>query len=181
MRGRRVRPHVELCRLYMRLNNPTAAREHGRTALTEFRRMGAPAGEAQALFCLTESLRRGSESDRAEALNDAQVALKALEPLNYRDNLARAYHYLALAFEAQGMGKAEIRLDDRDAEQNAIADALITYLVRFDLADSRSEETEAGHYDYFISVDWDRLYRTAEAAGVDLPAALARAATIPGG
>ena len=40
-------------------------------------------------------------------------------------------------------------------EQNAIADALIMYLVRFDLAESRSEETEPGHYDYFISVNWD--------------------------
>jgi tetratricopeptide (TPR) repeat protein len=106
LRGRRVRPHVELCRLYTRLNNPTAARQHGRTALTAFREMGAVAGEAQALFCLTESLRRGSESDRAEALKNAQAALKALEPLEYRDNLARAHHYVALAFEAQG------RLDD---------------------------------------------------------------------
>ena len=88
---------------------------------------------------------------------------------------------LILAGEARGVGKPEIRLDDREPEQNAIADALITYLVRFDLADSRSEETESGHYDYFITVEWDKLYRTAQAAGVDLPAALARAATIPGG
>jgi tetratricopeptide (TPR) repeat protein len=102
LRGRRIRPHVELCRLYMRLNNPTSARQHGTTALTAFRSLGAPAGEAQALFCLTESLRRGNESDRAEALNNAQAALKALEPLKYRDNLARAHHYVALAFEAQG-------------------------------------------------------------------------------
>ncbi len=104
--GRRVRPHVELCRLYMRLNNPTAARQHGETALTAFRAIGASVGEVQARFCLTESLRRGSESDRAEALENAQTALKVLEPLKYRDNLARAHHYVALAFEAQG------RLDD---------------------------------------------------------------------
>ena len=82
---------------------------------------------------------------------------------------------------ARASGKHEIRLDDRDPEQNAIADALIAYLVRFDLAESRSEETEPGHYDYFISVDWDPLYRVAESAGIDLPAALARAASIPGG
>jgi hypothetical protein len=88
---------------------------------------------------------------------------------------------LILAFEAQGEGHPEIRLDDRDAEQNAIADALIKYLVGFDLAESRSEETEVGHYDYFVSVNWDPLYQFAESAGVDLPAALARAATIPGG
>ena len=75
----------------------------------------------------------------------------------------------------------EIRLDDRDTEQNAIADALIAYLVRWDLAESRSEETEPGHYDYFISVNWDALYQLAESAGIDLPAALARAASIPSG
>jgi hypothetical protein len=88
---------------------------------------------------------------------------------------------LLLAFEAQGIGHPEIRLDDRDAEQNAIADALITYLVGFDLAESRSVETEPGHYDYFISVTWAPLYRLAEEANIDLPAALARAASIPGG
>ena len=88
---------------------------------------------------------------------------------------------LLLAFEAQGLGRPEIRLDDRDGDQNAIADALITYLVRFDLAESRSEETEPGHYDYFISVDWGPLYRLAESAAVDLPGALARQASIPGG
>ena len=88
---------------------------------------------------------------------------------------------LLLAFEAQGTGSPEIRLDDRDAEQNAIADALIAYLVGFDFAESRSEETEPGHYDYFISVNWGPLYQVAESAGIDLPAALARAASIPGG
>jgi hypothetical protein len=53
--------------------------------------------------------------------------------------------------------------------------------VRFDFAESRSEETEPGHYNYFISVNWDPLYQVAESAGIDLPAALARAASIPGG
>ncbi len=88
---------------------------------------------------------------------------------------------LLLAFEAQGVGNPEIRLDDRDANQNAIADALIMYLVRFDFAESRSEETEPGHYDYFISVTWGPLYQAAASAGVDLPAALAASASIPGG
>jgi hypothetical protein len=113
------------------------------------------------------------ESEKRRIVTDAIAQARVLLP-SFRSGLV-------LAFEAQGVGSQEIQLDDRDAQQNAIADALITYLVRFDLADSRSEETEPGHYDYFISVAWDELYRTAEAAGVDLPAALARAATIPGG
>ena len=88
---------------------------------------------------------------------------------------------IILAYEAQGTGHPEISLDDRQAEQNAIADALITYLVRYDLAESRSEETDPGHFIYFVTVTWGDLYQFAEANGIDLPAALADAATIPGG
>ena len=113
------------------------------------------------------------EAEKRRIVNEAEDRARALYPA-FRNGLI-------LAFEAQGIGHPEIRLDDRDAEQNAIADALITYLVGFDLAESRSEESEPGHYDYFISVNWDPLYRLAETANVDLPAALARAATIPGG
>lgn len=88
---------------------------------------------------------------------------------------------IILAYEAQGTGHSEISLDDRQTEQNAIADALITYLVRYDLGESRSEETDRGHYMYFVSVTWGALYQFAEANGINLPAALADAATIPGG
>lgn len=96
--------------------------------------------------------------------------------------LAEAFRTgIVLAYEAQGTGHSEISLDDRQSEQNAIADALITYLVRYDLGESRSEETDLGHYIYFISVTWGALYQFAEANGIDLPAALADAATIPGG
>jgi hypothetical protein len=113
------------------------------------------------------------EAEKRHIVDDASQRARELLP-SFRTGLI-------LAFEAQGVGKSEIRLDDRDAEQNAIADALIMYLVRFDLAESRSEETEPGHYDYFISVNWDPLYQVATDAGIDLPAALARAASIPGG
>jgi hypothetical protein len=113
------------------------------------------------------------EADKQQIVTEAAERARQLFP-SFRNGLL-------LAFEAQGIGKHEIALDDRDAEQNAIADALIAYLVRFDFAESRSEETEPGHYDYFISVNWDALYQLAQSAGIDLPAALARAASIPGG
>ena len=112
------------------------------------------------------------EADKQQIVIDAAERARELFP-SFRTGLL-------LAFEAQGLGRHEIRLDDRDAEQNVIADALIAYLVRFEFAESRSEETEPGHYDYFIAVDWDSLYRLATSAGIDLPAALARAASVPG-
>jgi hypothetical protein len=113
------------------------------------------------------------EADKRRAASDAASRAQALAG-PFRQGLI-------VAFEAQGTGHAEIRLDDRDPEQNAITDALITYLVRFGLAESWSEETEPSHYNYFISINWDALYDVANRAGVDLPAALAQAASIPGG
>ena len=113
------------------------------------------------------------EARKSEIVASAEARAADLE-VAFRDGLV-------LAYEAQNMGHPEISLDDRQAEQNAIADALITYLVSFDLGESRSEETDPGHYLYFISVTWGDLYQFAEANGIDLPAALANAATIPGG
>ena len=113
------------------------------------------------------------EARKSEIVASAEARAADLEDA-FRDGLV-------LAYEAQNMGHPEISLDDRQAEQNGIADALITYLVSFDLGESRSEETDPGHYLYFISVTWGDLYQFAEANGIDLPAALANAATIPGG
>jgi hypothetical protein len=125
--------------------------------------LNAPADEDAAVI----------EAEKRHIVTEAAERARTLLP-SFRQGLI-------LAFEAQGICKTEIRLDDRDPVQNAIADALIMYLVRFDLAESRSEETEPGHYDYFISVNWDSLYQFADTVGIDLPAALARDASIPGG
>ena len=122
-----------------------------------------------------------SAEESAEAIDSAKERAVSTAAERAR-TLAPAFEGgLLLAFEAQAIGKPEIRLDDRDSQQNAIADALIAYLVAFDLAESRSEETVPGHYDYFIAVNWDALYRTGDSAGIDLPAAFARQARIPGG
>lgn len=80
---------------------------------------------------------------------------------------------LVAAYRARQAGVNEVVLDDRDPEENDMADALIGFLVSYELAASRSEETEPMHYRYFITVDWDRLRTVAEAARVDLDRALA--------
>lgn len=81
---------------------------------------------------------------------------------------------LVAAFRAHRAGVNEVVLDDRDPQENEMADALIGFLVSYELAASRSEETEPMHYRYFITVDWDRLRSVAGAARVDLDRALAR-------
>jgi hypothetical protein len=66
------------------------------------------------------------------------------------------------AWQRANQGGA-VSLDDRDPEQNAIASALIEYLVRFDLAESTSRDVGDNHYVYDIAVDWDRLREVAAA------------------
>lgn len=90
------------------------------------------------------------------------------------DELAGAFNQgLLAAHRANQAGENALVLDDRDPEENKMADALIGFLVSFELASSRSEETEPMHYQYTVMVDWDRLRQVAAEAGVDLDAALA--------
>jgi hypothetical protein len=90
------------------------------------------------------------------------------------DELADAFNQgLLAAYRANQAGDNELVLDDRDPEENRMADALIGFLVSFELATSRSEETDPMHYQYTITVDWDRLRAVAHNAGVDLNRALA--------
>lgn len=92
-------------------------------------------------------------------------------------------HQLAASFEAglhrawhrSTMGGHEIALDDRNQDENRIADALIQLLVRFDLAGSRTEQTDSRHYIYHIAIDWPRLRQVAGEADVDLDGALTAA------
>jgi hypothetical protein len=113
-----------------------------------------------------------ASSESGEAIDaDKREAIKREKAR--ADDLADPFREgLILAYRARQAGEREIALDDRDPNENAIADALIFALVRTDLAASISEETEQYHYVYRIAVDWDRLFEIATAAGVDLDATL---------
>lgn len=100
--GSLVRPNVELCRLYNRLIEPAQAREYGRRALAGYQTLGNRGGEAQALFCLTDTLRTGTPAERQEAGRHAAAAMTILEELKSEYNLPRAHYYVAAAAIAQG-------------------------------------------------------------------------------
>ncbi len=94
------------------------------------------------------------------------------------DSLADAFHAgLLRAYAADRRGE-KLVLDDRDPEQNRLADALIQFLVSYELAASHTEPVEPMHYTYAITVDWPRLSAVAAEAGVDLPIALAAEAPV---
>jgi hypothetical protein len=80
---------------------------------------------------------------------------------------------LERAWQRARHGGAATSFDDRDPAQNAMAGALIDYLVRFDLAESESRDVGDNHYVYDIAVDWGRLREVAAANGQRLDDLLA--------
>ena len=108
------------------------------------------------------------ESDKREA---------ARREADRAGDLADAFREgLVLAYRERAAGRPEIALDDRQPAEDRMADALIRFLVSYDLAASRTEETEPLHYVYHVAVDWDRLTEVARAAGVDLDQTLRQVA-----
>ncbi len=97
-----------------------------------------------------QAIEREREQHRASSLGEAFVA-----------GLRRAY-------AAQQAGDTALILDDRQAAENAMADALIQFLVRPQLATSNSEQTEPNHYRYHLMIDWPRLTQLAASADIDL-------------
>jgi tetratricopeptide (TPR) repeat protein len=97
-----ARPHLELCRLYNRLNESANAKQEGQRALAAYRALANRSGEAQASMCLTDRLRLGTVEERTDARRYAEAALKIFQDLKDGYNLARAYYYVALAAEMQG-------------------------------------------------------------------------------
>jgi len=106
------------------------------------------------------------ETDQQEAVRREVSRAGDLAPA-FRDGLMRAWR------QAKSGGK-ELTLDDRDPEENRIADALVRFLVSYDLASSRSTETDANHYIYAVAIDWFRLGDVARDAGIDLEHVLDR-------
>ena len=81
---------------------------------------------------------------------------------------------LRRAYAARRAGVDHLVLDDRRNDENAIADALVQFLVRPDLAASHSEQTEPNHYRYHFTSDWPQLAALAVEAGIDLDQELTR-------
>jgi tetratricopeptide (TPR) repeat protein len=97
--ARLPRPHLFLCRLYNSTgtNDAALAKRHGEQARQAYQALGAIGGQAQATLCLVDILRVGNASQRSEARKLAAEALQVYERLGWPFNLARAYHYAAMA------------------------------------------------------------------------------------
>lgn len=97
---------------------------------------------------------------------EADKAAVAVRERETADKQADAFERgLVRAWERSQRGGAEVVLDDRDPEENAMASAMIRFLVRFDLASSHSREVGDQQYAYVIRVNWDQLRRIASENG----------------
>jgi hypothetical protein len=113
-----------------------------------------------------------SASDLGQSIRENKEEVAQRE-VRRADDLSDAFAAgLARAGQLRTGGQAELVLDDRKPDENRMADALIDFLVSYQLASSQTQETEPGHYLYRIAVDWDQLGKVAQAAGIDLSRAV---------
>jgi tetratricopeptide (TPR) repeat protein len=97
-----LRIDVDLCRAYLRRDELVRAREHAAAGLKNFRALGIPNGEAQALLCQADILRLGDATNRQDALEASFQALAIFDRLGEQYNAARANQYVGLTLGNQG-------------------------------------------------------------------------------
>lgn len=126
-----------------------------REEILEIERDASAADEAHDIVA---GQRRAIQSEEQKATDMADA---------FREGLLRAE-------AARRAGGNAISLDDRKPDDDRIADALIHFLVRSDIASSTTRETDQHRYIYTISVDWDALGRVSQDAKVNLGDVLGR-------
>lgn len=115
-----------------------------------------------------------STEESAEALVSDQQMVRERERRRVNDLGPAFEEGLRRAYTAYRAGNDRLTLDDRRMDENAIADALVQFLVRPGLATSHTEQTEPNHYQYQIAIDWTPLAQLAAEAGIDLDSELTR-------
>jgi tetratricopeptide (TPR) repeat protein len=151
--SRLLRPQLELCRLYSpsRLNEPIEAKKYGETARSGYAAVGARAGEAQSLLCLTDTLAVGTNDERNLALQHAKTAREIFSELRYEYSAARAEYYLALMAATRGQFIESIAVGERAlslAEKAGNAPARAIILLNLGAAKVSVGNYPAGAEDY---------------------------------
>ncbi|MCM3880389.1 MAG: serine/threonine-protein kinase [Vicinamibacterales bacterium] len=116
-----VRPHLDLCQLYTRLDDHPRAEQEARVALERYRTAGNRGGEAQALLCLGEAQREQGGARLVDARRNVENAGTILASLNQPYNLARAFQYRAAVEYADGRFDQMAHFFEAALEQSRIA------------------------------------------------------------
>jgi hypothetical protein len=89
----------------------------------------------------------------------------------HRADAGRLSPYFEEGIRRAARGGGKVTVDDTDETGNGIAEAFARFLVTTHLATSQSEDLSENHYRYTFELDWERLKRIAQRAGIDLDAA----------
>ena len=112
-----IRPHVDLCQLYTRIDDHSRAEQEARLAIDRYRALGIKSGEAQALLCLGESQREQGGTHLAEARRNVDAARSLIEVLDEPYNLSRAIFYQASIDYSDGNLHSAARLFEEAAKR----------------------------------------------------------------
>jgi eukaryotic-like serine/threonine-protein kinase len=103
-----IRPHVDLCQLYTRIDEYPLADEEAKSAAEKYKAVRNSPGEAQALLALSELRRR--QGDLTAAKQTAEQAREIFESLRLDYGLSRVYQYLAIVAGYSGDYRMAVRL-----------------------------------------------------------------------
>ena len=113
-----VRPHVDLCQLYTRIDDHPLAEKEARLALGRYQTLGIKGGEAQALLCLGEAQREQGGEHLADARRNVEAARAIIAPLDQPYNLSRAVFYKGLVEYSDGQFKEASRFFEAASAQS---------------------------------------------------------------
>lgn len=94
--GRYARPHVDMCQIYVQLDDYPLAEGEARSALEKFRAAGNRSGEGQVLLCLGDAQRKQGGARLVDARSSVESARDLFESLGQTYAMSRVYQYLGL-------------------------------------------------------------------------------------
>jgi tetratricopeptide (TPR) repeat protein len=120
-----VRPHVELCQLYVRIDERSLAEQEAQAAIGRYRALGLPNGEAQALLCLGDAQRAQGKAGIDEARRNIGTARSLIERLDEPYSLSRvAFYQASVEYAARQLKDAERLFDDAATRSAAVGNRL---------------------------------------------------------
>ncbi len=106
----------------------------------------------------------------ATAVQDVTEEIQGITE-DHRADADRLAPFFAEGIRLAARGGGKVTVDDTDTTGNGVAEAFARFLVTTNLATSQSEDLSENHYRYKFELDWARLTRIAQQAGIDLDAA----------
>jgi serine/threonine protein kinase/tetratricopeptide (TPR) repeat protein len=120
-----LRPHVELCQLYTRIDERALAEQEAQTAITRYHDFGLPGGEAQAYLCLGDAQRQQGGTRVDDARRNIRSARELIEKLDEPYALSRVAFYQALVeYAARQLPEAQRLFEDAASRSAAVGNRL---------------------------------------------------------